>query len=62
MRHTAKPKKRNWIVEVECKVRKSLELEHCTEQEARTSPWDYSVDEREIDQMDWEVTKVEPNE
>lgn len=58
----AKPKKGSWIVTMDCKVRKSVVVEDCTEAEALESPWDHAVEENEVDQMDWDVVKVERNE
>lgn len=52
----------NWIVKMRCSVEKEVVLANCTEEEARTNPWDYAVEERELGQNDWEVTSVEPNE
>jgi hypothetical protein len=54
--------KRNWIVTVECKVVKEVCVEGCTEEEARANPFDHAVEEREIEQRDWTVRSVAPNE
>lgn len=59
----SKDKKRgSFIVRMECKILKDVYVEDCTEEEARSNPWDYSVDEMEVDQMDWTVRSVEVNE
>jgi hypothetical protein len=50
--------RRNWTVTVECKVQKSVDVENCTEEEARANPWDFAVNEVETDQIDWHVTNV----
>ena len=57
-----KSKKRNWIVRMECKVIKDVYVSDCSEEEARTNPFAHSTNEREVDQLDWEVRSVEPNE
>jgi hypothetical protein len=43
------------ILVIECKVTKEVVCEGCTVEQARNDPWEYAVDEREIDQIDWEV-------
>lgn len=50
--------KQQWLVRMRCVVTKEVTCEDCTEEEARTSPWDHATDELEIDQVDWEVTGV----
>ena len=45
-------------VRMRCVVIKTVTVEGCTKEEARTNPWDYSVDEVESDQEDWEVLSV----
>lgn len=52
-------KKGSWIVTVECTVRKSVVCENCTEKEATADPFEYAIDEREIEMIDWELEKVE---
>lgn len=52
----------SWIVEVECVVRKQLVCDGCTEQQARLSPWLHVNDETELEQIDWKVMSVKPNE
>ena len=54
-----KQQKQQWSVRLRCVVNKEVTCEGCTEEEARTNPWRYAVDEQEIDQSDWEVTSVE---
>jgi hypothetical protein len=41
-----------------CVVLKLVTCEGCTEEEARTNPWDFATDEIETDQIDWEVESV----
>lgn len=48
----------NWIVTMECKIRKEVTCESCTVDEAWSNPWDYATDEREIEQLGWTVTDV----
>lgn len=58
-----KPEKGDWTVTMRCVVTKVVDLQGCTEEEARRDPWAYVVgDEREVDQIDWDVQKVERND
>lgn len=60
-----KPKKQeptSWVVKMRCVVIKEVVAEDCTEEEARNNPWEFCHDETEIEQTDWEVLHVEPNE
>lgn len=57
-----KQKKGNWAVTMKCEVLKLVECSDCTEEEARNNPFEHSDSEREIDQMDWNVEKVESND
>lgn len=45
-------------VTLRCKVRKLVTCKDCTEDQAREHPFDYAVDELEIDQEEWEVVEV----
>lgn len=54
--------KKSYVVTIRCTVRKSVTLEGCTLQQANDAPWDYAIDEYEIDQIDWEVESVRENE
>jgi len=56
-----KSEKKNWIVKTKCVVNKEVYCENCTEEEARNNPYAYSTDEREVDQIDYEVRSVEEN-
>lgn len=49
---------KQFTVKMECVVLKSVTCECDTEEQARTNPWDYAVDEVESDQMDWKVLSV----
>ena len=51
-----------WIVNMTCLVTKEVICEDCTEDEARESPFDFAVEEKEIETVSWEVNNVEPNE
>ncbi len=53
--------KKSWIVMMQCVVEKEVICDNCTKEEAKEQPWDFAVDEREVDQVDWKVTSVEPN-
>jgi hypothetical protein len=46
-------------VEMICKVRKLVTVECDNEQTARDDPWENATDEMEIDQIDWQVIRVE---
>lgn len=50
--------KEQWIVRVRCVVVKEIVCENCTKQEAREYPWAHSVNETELEQIDWDVTEV----
>ena len=56
-----KSPKSNWIVKVECVVRKDIFCEGCTEKEAQEHPYSFSSDERETDTIDYQVIRVEEN-
>jgi len=48
---------------LKCVVIKEVYCDDCTEEEARNNPWEHvEGDEMEIEQTDWEVQQVEPNE
>jgi hypothetical protein len=53
-----KGKTGNWKVRVRCVVTKIVYCDNCTEEEARAEPWDYAVEEHEVEQVDWAVTGV----
>lgn len=57
-----KPVKKSWIVTLECVVKKSVVTDDCTEYEARNDPFGHAIQETEIDQRDYDVKKVEPND
>jgi len=54
--------KKSWVVKVKCEVTKEVICSNCTEEQAHEDPFSYAEDEREIDQTDYEVVSVEPNE
>ncbi len=56
-----KQEKKDWIVKMECVVRKTVVVENCTEEQARTNPWDYAEDEYESETVDWQVISIEEN-
>lgn len=49
---------KQFSVQMKCVVYKEVTYECETEEEARNDPWDHSVDERETEQIDWEVLSV----
>lgn len=51
-------KEKQLLVTVACRVKKQLTVEGCTEEQALEDPWEYAVDECEIDQYDWDVIDV----
>lgn len=53
---------RRFTVRCRCTVTKLVTCEDCTEEEARTDPFEHAVDEVEADQEDYEVLSVEPDE
>lgn len=57
-----KERKGNWIVTIRATVTKEVCVENCTESEARENPFDHAEDEREIDQVDYKVLGVQPND
>jgi len=58
-----KPKTpRSWIVRMRCEIVKEVFCKGCSEQEARENPWDYSSDETEIEQTNWEIESVRSND
>ena len=61
MAKAKKEKKSSWIVRLRCVVTKEVVCDDCTEDEAKREPWEFSGDEREIDQVDWHVLSVEEN-
>lgn len=54
-------KKGSFIVRMRCGVTKEVVVDGCTEEQARANPFDFAIDEREVDQYDFEVTSVKPN-
>jgi len=58
----AKEGKGSWIVTIHATVTKKVVCENCTEAQARNDPFEFAVDENEVEQDDWEIVRVEPNE
>lgn len=52
----------SWIVRMRRTVLTDVVCEDCTKDEARDNPFDYASDELEIDQEDYEVLSVKPND
>lgn len=53
--------KGSWLVRVEVTVMKEVVCEDCTEAEAVENPFQYAIEERETDMLDWNVESVEEN-
>lgn len=62
MTRKTKEPKQSWLVTVRVMVEREIVTESCTHSEALESPYDYAVCERDIMQLDWEVTDVRPND
>ena len=58
---SVRAKNQEWIVSMRCIVHKDVYVSGCSEEEARSNPWDFASDEIETDQTDWEVIAVVPN-
>lgn len=55
-------KKSSWLVRCRCEVIKDLVVSGCAEAEARSTPWNYNVEEEhEQYQEDFEVLSVVEN-
>ena len=52
----------NWVVKIESTHHKQLVVENCTEDQARSCPWEYAVDETYLGMVDWEILSVKPKE
>lgn len=59
-KRASKPVKGAWIVKMRCTITKSVYCVDCTEEEARTNPFDHAIEETETGQEDYEVQSVEP--
>lgn len=57
-----KQKTGSWIVRMKCTVIKDVVCDGCTEEQAESNPYDYSIEENEIEQTDYEVLSVKPND
>jgi hypothetical protein len=57
-----KQPKKSWIVTMRCEVQKRVVTDECTYEEAEQNPWDHAEEETEVQQHDWEVQRVEPND
>ncbi len=51
--------KGNFTVRITATVTKELYCIDCTEEEARSDPWNHCESERELSQSDYEVLEVE---
>lgn len=58
----SKKHKGNWIVRVRATVTKDVYCEDCTEDEARSDPFNHAENEEEVEQVDWSVVDVQSNE
>jgi len=57
-----KSKKGDWIVKLKCKTEREVYCNGCTEDQAGSDPYAYSVGEVETNLIDWEVISVKPND
>lgn len=57
-----KEEKKSWIVTMRCVVEKEIVTSECTKAEAEVNPYAFFDSETEVQQLDWDVTCVEPNE
>ena len=47
---------------MQCTIIKEVICDNCTKKEAENNPWDYAIDETEMEQIDYEVLGVEENQ
>lgn len=57
-----KQEKQNWIVRMQCVVTRDVIVNNCTKKEAEESPFEFAVDEIDVDMRDWEVTSIKLND
>jgi hypothetical protein len=50
---------RQWEVKMRITSYELVTCEDCTEEQARTKPFKYSVDQQHLEMTDWEVVHVE---
>lgn len=48
-----------YSVRMRCVIIKRVYCEDCTEEQARTDPFEHAIEEYEADQEDWKVLSVE---
>ncbi len=48
-----------YIVKLRCVVTKQVTYDGCTEDEAEKDPFEFAVDEVEVDQHDWQVIDIQ---
>lgn len=53
---------KSWVVRVRCSVVKELIVTGCSKETASLDPFGFAEQEREIEQSDYEVISVKPNE
>ncbi len=51
-----------WIVTVRCTVMKRIACTDCTAEEAYDDPFEYAVEEEDLELVDWEVKSVKEEE
>lgn len=59
MKRNQEPTKGTYTVRLRCTVHKIITCEDCTEEQARTEPYEHATDEMETEQIDWEVVDVQ---
>jgi hypothetical protein len=47
---------------MECTITKRVICEECTEEQAMDEPFNHAIDEQEIEQIDYKVKSVIPND
>lgn len=52
----------SWIVTMTCTVVKEVVCDDCTEAQARDDPFEHAVDETEMYQEEYHVTRVKSND
>jgi hypothetical protein len=57
----AKDKNGSWIVIVNVTSKKEIICENCTEQQATDNPYNYMVEERDIETLNVDVCEVSKN-
>ena len=57
-----RPKRGSWVVRIRRTIEEEVICGPCTEEEAEKEPLKFAVDRCELETVDWNVLKVEPND